>query len=243
LLIVIGLIALLSAITFGSLRGLKQSNTMAAANRQLLDDLAYARQRAIVNRTEVFMVFMPPADAASSAQFTSLSVTQKNDILRRQLTSYALFAKRTVGNQPGQETPRYLTDWRTLPEGVFIPLWKFVAPRTDVAIVGAGPISILPFQTHTELPVPEITGVTGVDVPFIGFNPQGRLLQRDPPVDEEIIPLARGKVSYPKDAPGVFAWIEPTPTEDPLNNSIATPNLIRIDWLTGRARVDRPEIQ
>src|SRR5262245_9827617 len=47
LLIVIGIIGLLMALSLPHLGGMRQSNIMASANRQLLDDLALARHRAI----------------------------------------------------------------------------------------------------------------------------------------------------------------------------------------------------
>ena len=33
---------------------------MTAATRQMLDDVAYARQKALLNRTTVYMVSLPP---------------------------------------------------------------------------------------------------------------------------------------------------------------------------------------
>jgi hypothetical protein len=47
------------------------------------------------------------------------------NLYNHQLTSYALFTQRAVGDQPGTLRPRYLTEWRHLPEGVFIPEFKY----------------------------------------------------------------------------------------------------------------------
>ena len=37
-----------------------------------------------------------------------------------QYTTYALLSLRSVGDQPGNSTAKYLTGWRTLPGGIFI---------------------------------------------------------------------------------------------------------------------------
>ncbi len=49
LMVVIAIIGVLAAITLPAIRGMTKSNAIIAANRQLLDDLAYARQRAIAD--------------------------------------------------------------------------------------------------------------------------------------------------------------------------------------------------
>ena len=59
MLMVIVIIGLLTTIGLPAIKGMTKSNVMIAANRQLLDDLAYARQRAIADHTTVFMVFVP----------------------------------------------------------------------------------------------------------------------------------------------------------------------------------------
>jgi len=52
------IIALLSVIALPAIRGMTRSNTMSSANRQLLDDIALARQRAINERSIVHIVFV-----------------------------------------------------------------------------------------------------------------------------------------------------------------------------------------
>src|SRR5689334_2236254 len=59
LLIVISIIALLSALAVPAIKALTRSNTISSANRQLLDDIALARQRAINERSIVHIVFVP----------------------------------------------------------------------------------------------------------------------------------------------------------------------------------------
>src|SRR6185436_4015834 len=100
---------------------MRQSNVMASASQQLLSDFALARQTAIRERTTVHVVFVPPnvgGLAYKTGDFRD-SKTWTN-LLTHPYTTYALFAERTVGGQPGQPHYRYLGPWRTLPEGVVI---------------------------------------------------------------------------------------------------------------------------
>ena len=58
----ITIIGLLAAIGLPAIRGMTKSNSMAAANRQLLDDLALrACARSRPSDTTVYMVYLPPA--------------------------------------------------------------------------------------------------------------------------------------------------------------------------------------
>jgi hypothetical protein len=57
------------------------------------------------------------------------------------------------------------------------------------------------------------------------------------------IPLARGAVIPPKDpVTEEYLWQPPQIIENPPNNSINNPNFIHIDWMTGRAKIERPEL-
>src|SRR5260221_12759946 len=59
LLVVIAIMALLAAVSVPAIRGLTRSNLISSGNRQLLDDIALARQRAINERSIVRVVFVP----------------------------------------------------------------------------------------------------------------------------------------------------------------------------------------
>src|SRR5689334_13548811 len=61
LLVVISIIALISAIALPVLKSFKPDPLKTASN-QLLNDLAYARHRALADHTTVYVVFMPPVD-------------------------------------------------------------------------------------------------------------------------------------------------------------------------------------
>jgi prepilin-type N-terminal cleavage/methylation domain-containing protein len=229
LLVVISIIGILAAVALPALRGFGKANALISANRQLLDDFALARQRAISGRTEVYVVFVPPTVINFNPGSDPIERQQFTNLLGGQYTTYALFATRQVGEQPGRLSPRYLTAWRSLPEGMFIATNKF----STFTINGVAPFS------YGSFPFPFGTNATRRLLPCIGFDYQGRLITgRD-----EIIPLARGSIFYARNASGQFIAQAADPQETPPGNSINSSNRIRIDWLTGRARVERQEVQ
>jgi prepilin-type N-terminal cleavage/methylation domain-containing protein len=57
LLVVIAIIGMLAVLGMPALKGFGKANAILAADRQLLDDLATARQRAIAEHTEVYVLF------------------------------------------------------------------------------------------------------------------------------------------------------------------------------------------
>jgi type II secretory pathway pseudopilin PulG len=238
LLVVMGIIALLAVVSLPAIRGISKSNAMAAANRQLLDDVALARQYALSTRSEVYMIFAPPLDALTASDKANIlqfvSPQQQQVVLRGQQTAYALFSRHSVGDQPGQENPRYLTSWRFLPEGVFIPAYMFT--KTAVPVNG-----VFPFLFSASVPFPVSSVPFGRVISFyVKFAPEGGLAY----ARDEIIPLAQGSVLLARNpGTGGLAWAQADILERPPNNSIVNSNHIRIDWLTGRARVERAEIQ
>jgi prepilin-type N-terminal cleavage/methylation domain-containing protein len=237
LLIVIGVIAILASISIPAIKGITQSNLLAAANRQLLDDLAFARLKALNERTTVYVVFIPP----SIFQRLALESNPKErryitNLVSGQYTSYALLASRTVGDQPGQATPHYITEWKALPEGMLIAPYKFTnAPPPELVRLGINEY-LRPFAYEGALPFPNSRSARLAEfrLPYIAFNAQGQLTsERD-----EIIPLARGSIFYPKNASGQY-------TTAPADVQLTPPNqefqFVRINWLTGRAKVEVPE--
>ena len=232
LLVVLLIIGLMAAISLPNIKYMNRSNSMASATRQLLDDMEYARNRAISGHTTVYVLFMPPLDPNLASQAANLSAYQQTNLITGQQISYALYTRRSTGEQPGWETPKYLTRWHTLPQGIFIPISKFSA---DVN-------GIRQFQTMSA-PVPTIDGMN-VPMPYIAFNDQGQLAPDSTGLaQDEIIPLAQGSIFFPKDNYGNLIWDTADVRESPPNNSITNYNRIHIDWLTGRAKVERLEIQ
>src|SRR5438094_10068730 len=86
LLVVMAIIGVLAAIGLPALKGFGKGTGIAGAQRQLLDDLAFARLRAISGRTTIYMVFVPPG---IMAHFDDLKIAPAADRDRwsRQLTN------------------------------------------------------------------------------------------------------------------------------------------------------------
>ena len=249
LLVVIAIIALLAGIGAPLLRGLNKSNAMVAANRQLLDDLAYARQRAINDHTTVFVVFVPPCPwqaftppnpSGDPGQLNQLNV-QLTNMFGGQYTTYALFALRSIGDQPGRTSPRYLTSWRILPEGVFFATNKF---QKYLLVPGSTPYT-LGFHDRS-FPVPTVnTNGASALLKYLAFNYQGQLVDANNNITsmDEVLPLARGSIFYARDAAGNPLNQLADVLETPPGNSVNNSNVIHIDWLTGRAHIELQTVQ
>src|SRR5712671_2088184 len=83
LLVVISIVGLLAGLAVPVVNNFKP-NVVAGATRQLLDDVARARQYAISQRTTVFMVFVPTnfwKDQYYSSSVTTLADKSKADRL------------------------------------------------------------------------------------------------------------------------------------------------------------------
>ena len=97
LVVVVTIIGLMATISLPALKNARKSNTMVSAGRQLVDDLALARARAISERTIVHVFFVPPE--IKDMVFNDLNrkesdkVTYTN-LLTAPFLSYALFAER-----------------------------------------------------------------------------------------------------------------------------------------------------
>jgi prepilin-type N-terminal cleavage/methylation domain-containing protein len=246
LLVVIAIIGALAAISLPALKGISQSRQVSNASQQLLDDLALARQYAINNRAFVHVVFVPP-------MITNMTFASSQDLAKRLMThayaSYAFYAERTVGDQPGQARPRYLSRWKSLPDGVFIAPNEFTLMRFKDWEGAINPVG-RPFRMLTEpenktlFPFPTLTNAA-VELPHITFSPKGSCVFLDTdkvhkPFDE-VIELARGSILAVRDENnGNLLYFDVR--ESPPNNSIDNYNRIRIDGLTGRATLERPEI-
>jgi prepilin-type N-terminal cleavage/methylation domain-containing protein len=241
LLVVMLIMGILASIAVPAMKGMGQANRSAAAQRQILDDLGLARMRAINERAPVYMVFAPAnlVEVFSRPNITPQEARQLTNLLSSTYTSYALLSTRTVGDQPGRPTPRYITEWKTLPDGVIFAPYKFRGnnPNTQDEYVRTLPIRPLPFP-NSRSPL--------YNLPCIGFNAQGQLmLQRD-----EILTVARGSVFNRRNPDGSLALAEPDVQLTPLPAPNANPRtqtntyqFVRVNWLTGRAKMELPEIR
>jgi prepilin-type N-terminal cleavage/methylation domain-containing protein len=255
LLVVMAIIGVLAAIGLPAMKGIGAGNDVSAAIRQLMDDLSYARLKAMNERTTVYVVFVSPQILQQS--WTQAEQKEIARYANLQFTSYALFTKRSLGDQPGTENPRYITDWRTLPQGTFIPTNKFDTrfafreERTNTTLfnrpfffgetTASGKANLIPFPHATNSTPPN-----PIPMAYIAFDFQGRLKHPANALaaHDVIVPIAKGSIIYPQDDPKKREdgpYLEAAEViETPKGNATNNPS-IRIDWLTGRVRVVRPE--
>ncbi len=249
LLTVIAIIGILAALTLPTINTFRQ-NPLGSASRQMLDDLSYARRRAIADHTAVYVVFIPPASYLPDALKTGLRTIDQQRLLRGQYVSYALYEKRQIGEQPGRSTPHYITSWRTLPRGTAIASQKFgTSAQSPVRVL---PNAETPFDYYTfdydPKSNPQIyynpeDGSPAAPFPQIAFNYNGGLLSSPSPAGKEVIPLTRAGVAVPKNADGSLKWAAASFAENPASGWSNTYNHIVIDGPTGRARVEKQEVK
>jgi prepilin-type N-terminal cleavage/methylation domain-containing protein len=261
MLVVIAIIGILAAIAVPTMNSFKP-NVTGAATQQLLADIGRARQLALSERTTVYMVFVP-VNFWNDTAYNSLSGEEKEKaerLLDKQHIGYNFVSLRSLGDQPGAPTVRYLSSWKTLPEGSFIAPFKFKLrdpTDNDLTFVpthwpAIDRFAVKGFQRTRAIPWPS-EGVyydrikTGqdattnyVELPYLAFSYTGELLSdRD-----EYLPLARGSASFGRDAQKKATKSPATFTENPPSNSINSAfNLVAIDKLTGRTHVKRQEVQ
>jgi len=258
MLVVLSIVGILAAIAMPMVSNFRKGDATLAGTRQLLDDVTRARQLAISQRTTVYMIFCP-SNFWNDIAYASLPQTEQNKatrLLDKQVNAYAFVSMRSVGSQPGQIEPRYLSAWRALPEGAVLPLFKFM-PRNRYVDISDPPPPVTParrvfrvagFAVTNSIPFPSedayAPGRIYVTVPYIAFNHLGQLASG---VDE-YIPLAKGSIAYARDVNKV-PMIPSDPSksvavsESPPGNAVNAFNLVHIDWLTGRVSLERQQIQ
>jgi hypothetical protein len=266
---VIAIMGIIAAIALPSINALKP-NAAAAASRQLLDAVTYARQLALGQRTTVYMVFVPPGFFNDTAYQTTFSAWSPNDqavatnLLEKQLIGYTYVTLRSVGDQPGVSYPRYLTPWRTLPAGAYFAPAKFtpqgqVRSQVPVLRVYTNTASFTPVLAYTvyafnvtnNIPFPSETtkkaaAGTWVTLPYIAFNGMGQLVYGDgtPNTQPEYIPITQGSAGIARDpTTKVALQVAPSPRDVPSGNTTNNFNLVYIDQLTGRARIEHVKVQ
>jgi prepilin-type N-terminal cleavage/methylation domain-containing protein len=268
LLVVLAIIGILAAVALPNVKNFTP-NISASAGRQLLADVNHARQLAISQHTTVYMVFVPTnfwsdplRTAGQPNAYATLPIPElpkATNLFDKQLIGYNFVTLRSLGDQPGRPTPRYLGPWKTLPEGTFIPLFKFYAPLSSAPITvfytNAGSVTVAaitnaPFRTTNNIPFPSEYNTNGpfVTLPYIAFNYQGQLVDGQGHLTYsntcETIPLAKGNVIYSRDPVTKVAIMNlPAIKENPVGNTSNSYNVVNIDFLTGRARLEHQEVQ
>ncbi len=270
LLMVIAIIGILGAIALPSLKNFRAQDALAASTRQLLDDVARARQYAISQRTTVYMVFCPSnfwSDPNYAALYAQLPQTERDKIPKlydKQLVGYNFVTRRSVGEQPGGSSPQYLSRWRTLPEGAISAPCKFNSrnlagvttiydpPRQPPPPDSSPTNRVFPvwgFARTNNIPFPSeaayAPGRIYIWLPYIAFNHMGQI---QPPAGEDIasdefIPVARGSVNHIHDGNKVALAVSPEVVESPAGGSTNAFLLVHIDALTGRAKLEKQEFR
>ena len=134
LLVVFTIIGLIAALSMPALKGFGQGNLVNNVARQLTDDISLARSRAISDRCTVYVLFVSTniywernqfqsrlnqaameLPAMERQRFIQSSRLLWTNLAQQQYTAYAVYASRTVGDQPAQRKPRYLTEWKVCP--------------------------------------------------------------------------------------------------------------------------------
>jgi len=238
MLVVITIIGFLAAMALPHLAGMSKANVMTTATQQMLGDVALARQMAMSHRTTVYMVFVS-TNAFSGNGAPTNDLSAYTNLMSHQFSAYALFSPRSVGDQPGRSIPQYLTRWKTLPDGVFFPVFMFSTNQSAIAVYSTNTLSnqrnffpVSPFATLNQVPFPGVEAYLagspfGVSMPCIGFSPLGQLTVNN----DLYIPLARGTVV---NLPGGVVFANESPAWNSTNNC----NLVHIDWLTARAKIE-----
>jgi prepilin-type N-terminal cleavage/methylation domain-containing protein len=265
LLVVIAIIGLLAALTAPVLNNFRPNYT-ASATAQLMDAISRGRQLAISQRTTVYMVFVP-TNFWNDPAYGRLPTTETSKAAKlydKQWVGYNYVTLRSMGDQPGQPTVRYLDSWRTLPEGAFIFPGKWILPRQFFLMStnnqgGAGVPAFnvfgfnrsssgpgtpaIPFPSEDAQPYgyrPQ-AGQPYVSLPYLAFDYMGRLASGK----DEIIPLSKGSVNFSRDVRKVPLQMLPSITEQPPGNATnpVTYNVVAVDWITGRARAIHQEVR
>lgn len=253
LLVVIAIIGVLAAMIAPSLQNFQKGDAMAAATSQLLGGVARARQLAISQRTDVYMVFLPTNGWTDPAFINDGDLTYNDrvaatNLVDKQLTGYAFLSLRRVGDQPGQGSTNYLSDWKALPPGVFIAQEKFTY-GTNVSYSINDPGKGVTYDIYgfrwKQFRFPREDSKAFAWLPYIAFDYQGKLL--DPPpgnLDAEYIPLAYGSVLPPRYPDTKTLQMGAAEAEEkPPGNSRLGYNIVKVDWLTGRAQLERREVR
>ena len=152
-------------------------------------------------------------------------------------THYAVYGFRRVGEQPGQYSAGYLTEWKTLPDKTFFGTNQFDSGFQDEGN----------FYLTNSFPFPLSRSSFRTALPYIAFDQEGRCLRIDSattgfgsPGQDVKLEIARGAVFFARDAQGAVDPASLQIQEIPPSNSATN---IFVNALTGRAERFLPELQ
>ncbi len=238
LLVVVAIIGLLASVALPSLKGIGKSNAIRGTNRQLLDDLALARLMAINHRTTVYFVFLSPTILNNLELLIGQTALEHGNRIRglreNVYAGYAIYAKRTVGSQPGRPQPQYLINWKFLPDGVLFAPEKFQNNVNAKNWSLQDPVHRSHIIKKLHFPGTDASSVEQ-RMHVIEFNALGQLVsERD-----EVLAFMEGVIEFPRDLDGDIVHFEtPAALQDTvIDKAQGRRHHIIIHWLTGRARV------
>jgi len=185
------------------------------------------------------------------------------------LNGYMMVSLRDVGDQPGKFYPKDLVRVKTLPAGSFIsplkiydaPAYSFANPssvtpayptnRPDLPIYRFLRTNAIPFPTSDVttnsifMTAFNLGSIHFVTVPYIAFNYLGQLTPGDGsvlPYDENI-PLDYGSIATARSPTNKLGIQGPVSIIEspPGNDTNSAYNVIHIDRMTGRARLERQD--
>jgi prepilin-type N-terminal cleavage/methylation domain-containing protein len=252
LLVVLSIMAVLAALAVPALKNFGRADAMTAADQQMLNDVARARQLAMSDRTTVYMIFVP-ANFWQGLPAPLQTMPAVTNLCDKQMVGYTFATYGAVGDQPGQHQWHYLASWQALPEGACIAQQKFnqlaanfytvtdpFNQSRSYNIYGFNLTNSFPFPTETNSVLPFYF------LPYVAFNYLGQLTDDGQTVAprHEYIPLARASVQPAVDAETKTFQLRPLQvSETPPGNSTNAYNIIDIDPLTGRATLQQPKLQ
>jgi prepilin-type N-terminal cleavage/methylation domain-containing protein len=279
MLTVIAIIGIIAAFSVPVLKNFGKNDVSVSASRQLLDDVGRARQLAMSDRTTVYMVFLPtnfwavtgPGDPDGSPWTTPntyLSSAQQlaaSNLLDKQLTSYTYMAYGALGDQPGQHQWHFLSPWQSLPDGVYIPMYKFYNPTppyyfADPANASAY-FNIYTLSVTNSFPFPTEDSPAaynfGITLPYLAFNYLGQLSDYSGQMltslneDQDFIgggidiPLVQGSILPDLDPSTRALRVGPPQINEmpPGNGTNISFTVVHIDPLTGRATLEHHKVQ
>ena len=210
----------------------------------------------------------PTPVVVNTGPWTGLPIPFQNSLMATQaygaqLNGYMLVSLRDVGDQPGRPIPKTLQPIKTLPQGAFIAPFKFTTipygSGTAPYPTNRPDLPIYSFPRTNGIPFPTVDLITNtafmtqinagsahyITLPYLAFNYLGQLTPGDGSVldHDENIPLDYGNIA-PALSPANKLPTQAIPsfTEEPPGNSTnISYNVIHIDRLTGRARLERQD--
>ncbi len=242
LLVVIGIIGIITGLSLKTIGNLVKPQGTGVALRQVLDDLAYARSLALSTRSTVYVVMMPTnlsifTNTFYYPQYSTNQLKQLTNMISLQHRAYALCQLRSIGDQPGQSHPQYLTEWKVLPDQVFFP-----PQALDNTSSNANTFSRSTFR------FPDVESPAWT-LHYIAFNPQGQLVYRDASGNEVVtqtdarVPLTEGAIFSVKNPDDTYLVADPEIHETPPGRHTNIINRVTINWVTGRGRIETPQLQ